>query len=260
MSLFGFLKGKAANTAAAVMDRPVSTGYQQVKKGNVDEINSALRDSWKDASLPEKQRAIVDPQLKAYREGGPVTVFDALVDVMASGIGALAGLRVLEIGCSSGYYAEIFAIKRLGVSYEGCDYSAAFVEMARRCYPDIRFEVQDAVALHYGDASFDVVVSGGCILHIPDYERAIAEAVRVSRRWVIFHRTPIVHTHGPVTYTKKAYDVDTVETHFNERALVRLFSKYGLHVADINTYSIEWDATQSDALAWKTYLCEKLTV
>jgi hypothetical protein len=63
--------------------------------------------------------------------------------------------------------------------------------------------------------------------------------------------------HGPITYEKKAYGVDTIEIHFNEQALVRLFKKYRMRVVDMNTHSLGWDATRSDALAMKTYLCEK---
>ena len=179
------------------------------------------------------------------------------MQILSVNIAGLAGLRVLEIGCSSGYYSEVFAIKQLGLRYEGCDYSAAFIDLARRLYPGIAFEVGDATGLRYADRSFDVVVSGGCILHIPEYERAIAEAARVSRRWVAFHRTPVLHMHGPVTYTKKAYGVETIEIHFNEQALLRLFSAHGMRVVDINTHSIGWEEASADALAMKTYLCEK---
>jgi ubiquinone/menaquinone biosynthesis C-methylase UbiE len=121
----------------------------------------------------------------------------------------------------------------------------------------VPFSVQDAVNLRFGAASFDIVVSGCCLLHIPEYERAIAEAVRVSRRWVIFHRTPIMHFRGPITYTKKAYGVDTFEIHFNEQLLLRSFAQHGLRVVEANTHSISWEAAVSDALAMKTYLCEK---
>ena len=118
-------------------------------------------------------------------------------------------------------------------------------------------DVQDATGLRHPDASYDIVLSGGCILHIPDYEGAIAEAVRVARRWVVFHRTPVLHMHGPITYTKKAYGIDTIEIHFNEQALMRLFSRHAMHLVDINTHSIGWEAAISDGLAMKTYLCVK---
>jgi len=236
----------------------VSTGYQLVTPEAHERVSSELRDSWRDRTIPAKQRALVDEQLVAYRRGEPVVVFDALVDILRSGVAGLAGAKLLEIGCSSGYYSEAFEIKGLAVRYEGCDYSQAFIELARQRYPALAFDVQDATKLRYGDAAFDIVVSGGCLLHIPEYERAIAEAARVSRRWVVFHRTPVLHMHGPITYTKKAYGVDTIEIHFNEQALLRLFSAQGMRVVDINTHSIGWEQANADALAMKTYLCERI--
>ena len=258
MKLISLLKQRLAQTFHYTADLPVSTGYQQVEEGTVETVSQELRDSWQNASIPEKQRAIVDPQLKAYREGIPVPVFDALVEALVANVAKLSGSQVLEIGCSSGYYSEVFAIKGLGMSYEGCDYSSAFIDYARRLYPGISFAVQDATDLRYGDASFDVVISGGCILHIPEYQQAIAEAARVSRQWVVFHRTPVLHMHGPLTYTKKAYGVDTFEIHFNEQVLVRLFRRHGMKIVDINTHSIGWEPAHPDALAMKTYLCEKV--
>jgi len=257
MKFLDTLKRRAARMRGAPDAAPVSVDYRPIDAGNIEAAGQELRDSWKDASIPEKQRAIVAPQLASYRAGASVPVFDALVGILSANIAALAGLRVLEIGCSSGYYSEVFAIKQLGVRYEGCDYSAAFIDLARQLYPAIPFEVGDATNLRYADESFDIAVSGGCILHIPEYERAIGEAARVSRRWVAFHRTPVLHMHGPVTYTKKAYGVDTIEIHFNEQALLRMFSAHGLRVVDINTHSIGWEAASADALAMKTYLCEK---
>ena len=74
---------------------------------------------------------------------------------------------------------------------------------------------------------------------------------RVSKRWVVFHRTPVLHLHGPVVYKKRAYDVETMERHFSEQSLIRAFSAAGLSVVDINTHSISWEKEKSDALAMK---------
>jgi ubiquinone/menaquinone biosynthesis C-methylase UbiE len=258
MGLMDLFKSKLANSSRAATARRVSTDYQVVERESVETVQRALRGSWQDTQIPVKQRQIVDPQLDAYHRGASVPVFDALVDIMRGNIDGLQGARVLEVGCSSGYYSEVLAIKGLEVQYEGCDYSPSFIELARQKYPDIPFKVQDATKLDYASGSFDIVISGGCILHIPEYEAAIAEAARVSRRWVVFHRTPVLHIQGPIMYTKKAYGIDTLEIHFNEQALLHVFSKHGMRVMDINTHSIGWQSDKSDALAMKTYLCEKV--
>jgi len=241
----------------AMTRRSVSTGYKLVDAAAHEEIARRLRDSWKDSGLPRRQRELVDGQLAAYRRGEPVPVFDALVDILKHNVKQLSGAKLLEIGCSSGYYSEVLLIKGLRVQYEGCDYSEGFVELARRLYPDTPFSVEDAIALRYGSSSFDIVVSGGCLLHIPEYEKAIAETARVASRFIVFHRTPVVHTANTMLHTKQAYGVETLEIHFNEQQLVRLFSRHGLRIVDVNTHGVAWNAAAEDALAMKTYLCEK---
>src|SRR5581483_7371073 len=167
MSFWRVLKRRATR-AAMPQAAGVSTDYQPLGEVQVPATGKRLRDSWKDASIPDRQRAIVDPQLDAYRGGQPVAVFDALVEILKFNIPQLAGQRLLEIGCSSGYYAEVLSVKKLGLHYEGCDYSAPFIDLARPRHPLVAFVVQDATVLRYPDASFAIVESGGCILHIPD--------------------------------------------------------------------------------------------
>jgi SAM-dependent methyltransferase len=258
MNALGSLARLISRAVASPHEERVSTDYQAVNPNELSTLSRSLRDSWRDAGIPQRQRQIVDKELAHYRQGMPVAVFDALVGVLTNNITDLSGARLLEIGCSSGYYAEVFAIKNLGLGYEGCDYSEAFVALARQLYPHLPFSVQDAVDLKFADESFDIVVSGGCLLHIPEYERAIAEAARVSRRWVVFHRTPVVHLRENLVYTKKAYDVETIEIHFNEQKLFNIISRHGMRVLDANTHSIGWDSQASDALAMKTYLCERI--
>jgi len=218
----------------------------------------ALRDAWQDSAIPERQRRLVDPELASYRAGQAVPAFDVLVDMLRSVGYDEIPATLLEIGCSSGHYAEVMQIKRLPVRYTGCDYSNAFIDLARSRLPDLQFDVEDATALGYNDEAFDVVVSGCCLLHIPQYRQAIAETARVTRRLAIFHRTPVLHRQPTRIFTKKAYDVQTVEIHFNEQELVREFAAQGLRVIDIATITSDW--RDGDAMAVKTYLCEKAHV
>jgi len=250
--------GKSGVTEAPT-SQSISTGYVLIDEDQVSDTGSRLRDSWKDRGLAEKQRKVAEDALSALRAGRSVPVFDALLDILLCNISQLNRGRVLEIGCASGYYSEVLRTNGIKLTYEGCDYSPALIEQAIRFYPELQFSVEDAVSLNYCSESFDVVISGGCITQIPEYDRAISEAARVSSRWVVFHRTPVVHIGGSKSYTKQAYGVDTFETHFNEQALVRLFRKHGMRVVDVNTHSIGWDAARSDAMAMKTYLCEKIT-
>jgi hypothetical protein len=95
-------------------------------------------------------------------------------------------------------------------------------------------------------------------LHICEYEKAIAEAARVSREFVVFHRTPVLHMAGPAFYTKNAYGIKMLEIHFHEQQLVRMFVTQNLHVVDINSHLSLPESKPSDPLIYKTYLCRKM--
>lgn len=253
---FPWLKAFLKKLRAGMGVASVSSHYVPMQKGEVDAESARLRGAWQSASLPQKQRALVDQQLSQYRTGGVVDVFDVLTKALKS-LPDIAEMRsVLEIGCSSGFYSEVLEIAGFNLLYHGCDYSPAFVEMARERYPDLRFEVADACSLNYRNAEFDVVISGCCLLHIPEYEVAIAETARVARHYAIFHRTPVLLDQPTRHFKKRAYGVETVEIHFNEAEFISLLAKHGLRL--INTFTLSEDVVDGVRTAGRTYVCEKL--
>jgi SAM-dependent methyltransferase len=235
-----------------------STGYHRLDKSQSSAASAQLRAAWQAESMPQRQRRGVDEQLAAFRRGDETPVFDALVRMLRPLVDSFepdVRISLLEVGCSSGYHAEVLAERQLRVSYQGCDYSPAFVRMAHEYYPNLPFSVADATALPMPSDSVDIVLSGCCLLHIPEYEQAIRESARVARRYVVFHRTPVLHN-APTTYfRKRAYDVETIEIHFNEEELVGLFARCGLRVIGLATLNVSW---KSGAMyATKGYVCEK---
>lgn len=237
-----------------------STAYEEVKGAAASSESVRLRDSWQDADLPLRQRELVDKELASFRRGRPVHVFDVMVralrTVQRDGQAGQA-LTVLEVGCSSGFYAEVFEIAGVGLSYAGCDYSSAFIDLARRTYPALPFKVEDATAMAYMDDEFDVVISGCCLLHIPDYERAVAEAARVARHYVVFHRTPVIDGEVDKYFRKLAYGVETIEIHFGELAFLRLLASHGLSLVETMTVSESSAGGASGSV--KTYVSRVVT-
>jgi SAM-dependent methyltransferase len=235
--------------------RQTSDDYKPLPEGARASVFEALKGAWQDEGIPLKQRAGIEKTLAAYRAGVGLRAFDVLVDMLRPLAADTPGASLLEVGCSSGYYADVLAARQLDLCYAGCDFSQAFVALAKQCHPELRFDVEDATALRYADDSFDIVLSGCCLLHIPDYRRAIAETARVARRYAIFHRTPVLARHATRFFTKRAYGVQTVEIHFSESELVSLFASHGLRVIGIDSIATDW--RDGDAFAVKTYLCEK---
>lgn len=235
----------------------VSSYYVHLQPGEKDQEFSRLRDAWQSPDLPARQREVVDTQLEAYRRGEPVEVFDVITSALQALPCYERGMSVLEVGCSSGYYSEVFEITGLQVQYTGCDYSDAFIKLARQKYPSLRFDIEDATSLNYEDNAFDIVISGCCLLHIPEYGKAVAETARVARRYVIFHRTPVLLGHPNVYYRKKAYGVEMVEIHFNEPQFLKLLADQGLELNA--TFSIDESDQVKLGPANRTYVCRKIS-
>ena len=236
----------------------VSSNYCDLKDEEAHAEGQRLRNSWQDEALPKRQRDLVDRQLCRYRSGARIDVFDVFVASVRSLSDLMPGASLLEVGCSSGFYFEVVEIAGLPVGYSGCDYSEAFISLATEKYPAVAFAVEDATALRYRDCSFDIVVSGCCLLHIPEYVKAVAETARVARHYAIFHRTPVVWGQREKWYRKQAYGVETVEIHFNEQEFLALLDNNGLELIATHTLSEEsTDATRAEGHANRTYVCRK---
>ncbi|WP_348046860.1 class I SAM-dependent methyltransferase [Polaromonas sp.] len=237
----------------ALPSSSVSSRYIEMSGASADAESARLRGAWQDDDLPQKQRELVDLQLADYRGGAAIDVFDVMVEALRGLPKGEGRTSVLEVGCSSGFYSEVFDIAGLGVNYAGADYSDAFIALARQKYPALRFDVEDATALRYADDAFDVVISGCCLLHIPEYEAAVAETARVARRYAVFHRTPVVLDQPNRYFRKLAYGVETVEIHFNEPQFLELLRTSGLEL--LKTWTLSEGPAAVPTQAVRTYLC-----
>lgn len=234
----------------------VSGGHHIVSRTEAEQAQ--LEQQWQDPKLPERQWALVSQQLADMRASGKLPhMMQVLVDQLKSV--SQSGTTVLETGCSSGYYSEIFQLAGLNVQYSGSDYSQAFIDLAKQHYPNLPFTVGDAAKLPYQDQEFDVVISGGVILHMLQYVQAIHEAARVSKRYVIFSRTPMLHTHATTYTIKQAYGVKSIELLFNEAELFEHFRAAGLRVVAVDTIGRGAKLFNLVRPVYvKTYLCERI--
>ena len=102
---------------------------------------------------------------------------------LAAALDPTPGERWLDVATGAG--AVALRLARRGAEVTGVDLAPGLVESARRRAAEeglaIRFDVGDAEALPYEDASFDGVASSmGCIF-APSHEVAAAELARVLR-------------------------------------------------------------------------------
>jgi 2-polyprenyl-3-methyl-5-hydroxy-6-metoxy-1,4-benzoquinol methylase len=90
------------------------------------------------------------------------------------------GMTVLELGCGAGHFTKELA--RSGADIVAIDVSPELLEIARaNCStPNVRYEIENAYELRYGDAVFDSVV-GSSVLHHLEIEKALRGMYRVLK-------------------------------------------------------------------------------
>lgn len=216
---------------------------------SINRVSPELFNGWKDDTIPVAQNQLVSQEIQDMYAGRVLKPYSVLAEAVR--ITGIETGTIIEVGCATGYYYEI--LKYLldhEISYQGIDYSEAMVAEARRKYPEISFKVGDAMALPLKDNCCDILISGGVLLHVPDYKQAIAESARASRKWVIFHRSPM--TSGETCYyKKKAYGVPCIEVHFGEAEFMSVCKSYGLRLKK------EFEITSGDDDHMITYLFQK---
>jgi SAM-dependent methyltransferase len=86
---------------------------------------------------------------------------------------------LLDVACGPGHCAAAAAAR--GAVPLGLDAAVGMVAVARGRYPESEFQQGDAERLSFADASFDAVVAGFVVNHLPRPESALAEFARVLR-------------------------------------------------------------------------------
>jgi len=111
------------------------------------------------------------------------TTLQIVGELLCEAVDLCAGERVLDVAAGNGN-ATLAAARRFA-TVTSTDYVPALLERGRLRAEadggDVTFEVADAEALPYPDASFDVVLSTFGVMFTPDQEQASNELMRVCR-------------------------------------------------------------------------------
>lgn len=86
-----------------------------------------------------------------------------------------ASERVLDVGCGTGQLTAEIATS--GAQVVGIDASEEMVSAARKNFPELRFEVCDAAAMHF-DGEFEAVFSNAALHWVTDQKGAIASIAK----------------------------------------------------------------------------------
>ncbi|MFD2113090.1 methyltransferase domain-containing protein [Thiorhodococcus fuscus] len=230
----------------------LTTGYERIDR---DQAYRNAEDGWSFEDVARVQADAYAALIQQMRAGSVRRDFAVAVEAIRAL--NLSCPNVLEVGCGSGYYSEVFAsLVPGGIKYTGLDASRAMIDLANERYPGLDFHVGDATRLPFADRSFEVVFNGVSLMHILDYELAIREARRVASRYVIFHTTVLRRAGQPIYLRKLAYGRPVVEIILSEPELRILFARYGLQVAAVLD-SIPYDLTSviGEPTYTRTFIC-----
>ncbi|MFI9596026.1 class I SAM-dependent methyltransferase [Nonomuraea sp. NPDC052265] len=92
----------------------------------------------------------------------------AMVSVFAELVRAAGPRPVVEAGCGPGYMTA--HLRDLGLDAFGVDLSPALLDIARKDYPDLRFELGSMDALDVADGELGGLVSWYSLIHVPPGE------------------------------------------------------------------------------------------
>lgn len=92
--------------------------------------------------------------------------------------------RVLDVGCGTGVLTRVLARHPNVAAVVGVDPAPGLLAKARELaadLPNVTFAEADGRALPFDSSSFGVVIFDSTLSHVPEPERALAEAFRVLR-------------------------------------------------------------------------------
>lgn len=129
---------------------------------------------------------MVSDQKKVYLQNKRVKtslgqyIFSRQKELILELVDPHAGERVLDVGCGSGYYLQVFRDKWCSVT--GIDCSAEMLEASRqKLGNNVELHLGSAEDLPFSDDEFDVVTIINALEIAPNPQKVIAEAIRVCR-------------------------------------------------------------------------------
>jgi len=149
---------------------------------------------------------------------------------------------ILEVGCGEGYLCNYVRSLRDFSRVEGVDVSGEIIALARSRYPDISFSVNSVYDLRYGNSAFDVVMACELLEHLADYDKALQEIYRITKRYCILS-VPVEPLWRILNLARGAYVARLGNTpghlqHWGKKAFRELASKYFV-IKDLY-YPIPW--------------------
>src|ERR1039457_5168524 len=135
-------------------------------------------------------------------------------------------LSLLEVGCGSGLiYEQLFKNKIVNSdSYQGGDISNNMLSIARQRFPQVQFSEMDIYNLPLANGSQPLVINIHVIQHLPQYEQAISELMRVTGNKLYIASWFSTKQEDELTFSNPSPDWDGQSFHNNCYSLPRFLS------------------------------------
>jgi ubiquinone/menaquinone biosynthesis C-methylase UbiE len=143
----------------------------------------------------------------------------------------LKGKSIIDAGCGSGYSTELILNEFHPTQLFAFDYMAEQIYLAKKRKIKVDFKVGNMTKIESEDAQYDAIFVFGVIHHIPEWKRALSEALRVlNNRGVL------------LIFEPKA------EFRFTWHNLESCFKQIGFNILEIKTFLFSF---------FHFYLCQK---
>ena len=154
---------------------------------------------------------------------------------------AIAGEKLIELGCGPGFYSCKLATRFPGISVLGVDRSPSQLSWARQKrnalgLNNCRFQSDNVLELSHPDDSFDVLIASRLFTVLPNRRRAVAEMYRILRqggrcfiaepRWAFWASIPLftMWLLARLTHFHNGYREPTRARVLSMREMNRLFA------------------------------------
>lgn len=117
---------------------------------------------------------------RMYQMGDNVVRSFILEKMVSLGVKTL-----LDVGCGSGPIYEIIKQKELPIEYTGADYAESFIENNTTQFPEGKWFHDDARHSRFADGAFDCVLFLHSLDSIRDWDAAVREASRITKKYVV---------------------------------------------------------------------------
>jgi 2-polyprenyl-3-methyl-5-hydroxy-6-metoxy-1,4-benzoquinol methylase len=125
--------------------------------------------------------------------------------------GDVAGLKVLDAGCGTGYLSKQLSDR--GAVVTGVDISERMIDIARAQHWNIDFRVDSCSGLRtIGDAEFDLVIANYLLMDTPDLEGTMHTLSRILRTHA---RAVLVFSHPCFPQGRATVSTDSAETNYH---------------------------------------------